>query len=77
MRLTASLGFAARYWSASVIFVSPVNRPTEIAVFRIAAITCRITPVLTLEASSSKTASRTQWSLFLIVQCSLRNSIIS
>ena len=39
MRLTASLGFAAKYWSASVIFVCPVNRKTESAVFRIAAIT--------------------------------------
>ena len=39
MRLTASLGFAAKSWSASVIFVCPVNRKTEIAVFRIAAMT--------------------------------------
>ena len=39
MRLTASLGFAAKYWSASVIFVCPVHRKTEIAVFRRAAMT--------------------------------------
>ena len=39
MRLTASIGFAAKSWSASVIFVCPVNRKTESAVFRIAAIT--------------------------------------
>jgi len=39
MRLTASIGFAAKSWSASVIFVCPVNRKTESAVFRMAAIT--------------------------------------
>ena len=39
MMLTASLGFAAKVWSASVISVCPVNRKTEIAVFRIAAMT--------------------------------------
>ena len=44
MRLTASLGFAAKYWSALVIFVCSVHRKTEIAVFRRAAMTCGITP---------------------------------
>ena len=40
MRLTASLGSAAKYWSASVIFVCPVNRKTErVFVFRMAAMT--------------------------------------
>ena len=39
MRLTARIGFAAKSWSASVIFVCPVNRKTESAVFRMAAIT--------------------------------------
>ena len=73
MRLTASLGFAAKVWRASVIFVFPVKRKTEIAVFRNAAMTCGSTPVRTVEASSPKTASRTQWSLFSIVQCSRRS----
>ena len=36
MMLTASLGAAAKYWSASVIFVCPVHREKGIAVFRIA-----------------------------------------
>ena len=39
MRLTASLGLAAKSWSASVIFVCPVHRKTEMAVFRRAAMT--------------------------------------
>ena len=69
MRLTASLGFAAKSWSALMIFVCPVNRKTASAVFRIPAMICGSTPVLTVEASSRKTTSRTQWSLFSIVQC--------
>ena len=40
MRLTASLGFEAKYLVASAIAVYPANRNTDIAVFRIAAITC-------------------------------------
>ena len=39
IRLTASLGSEAKSWRASVIFVRPVNRKTEIAVFRSAAMT--------------------------------------
>ena len=39
MRLTVHLGFAAKYWNASVIFVCSVHRKTEMAVFRIAAMT--------------------------------------
>ena len=52
MRLTASLGSEAKSWSASVIFVCPVNRKTESAVFRMAAMTWGITPVRTQDASS-------------------------
>ena len=44
MRLTASLGFEAKYLVASAIAVYPANRNTDIAVFRIAALTCGMTP---------------------------------
>ena len=52
MRLTASLGFEAKYLVASAIAVYPANRNTDIAVFRIAALTCGMTPHRTGEASS-------------------------
>jgi hypothetical protein len=39
IRLTVSLGFATKAWSALMIFVCPVNRKTEIAMFRTAAVT--------------------------------------
>ena len=58
MRLTASLGFEARYLVASAIAVYPANRNTDIAVFRIAALTCGITPHRTGEASSPNIVSR-------------------
>ena len=68
MRLTASLGFEAKYRIASVILVYPANRKTASAVLRPAAKTWGMLPVLAFEASSPKTASRTQWDLFSIVQ---------
>ena len=58
MRLTASLGFEAKYLVASAIAVYPANRNTDIAVFRIAALTCGMTPHRTGEASSPNIVSR-------------------
>ena len=58
MRLTASLGFEAKYLVASAIAVYPANRNADIAVFRIAAITCGMTPHRTGEASSPNIVSR-------------------
>ena len=72
MRLTASLGFEAKYLVASAIAVYPANRNTDIAVFRIAAITCGMTPHRTGEASSPNIVSRIQCALFSIGQCPRR-----
>ena len=72
MSLTASLGFEAKKWVAFVIAVYPENRNTDIAVLRIAAITCGMAPHLTGETSSLNTTSRTQCTLFSIVQCPRR-----
>ena len=58
MRLTVSLGFEAKYLVASAIAVYPANRNTDIAVFRIAALTCGMTPHRTGEASSPNIVSR-------------------
>ena len=68
MSLTASLGLAANSRSVFDIFVHPANRKTEMVAFRKAAMTCGMLPVRACEASSSKTTSRTQWSLFSMVQ---------
>ena len=57
--LTASLGFEAKYRVALAIAVYPENRNTDIAVLRIAAITCGMAPHLTGETSSLNTTSRT------------------
>ena len=65
MRLTASLGSEAKSRNVSVIFVYPLKRPTDIAVFRKAAITCGRLPVLVCEASSRNAVSRTQCTLVL------------
>ena len=72
--LTASLGFEAKKCVAFVIAVYPENRNTDIAVFRIAAITCGMAPHLTGETSSLNTTSRTQCTLFSIVQWSTADS---
>ena len=73
MSLTASLGFEARNRMVSEIFVCPAKRKTDMAVLRNAAMTCGILPVLACEASSPRTVSRTQWTLFSMVQCSRRS----
>ncbi len=55
MSLTASLGFEAKYRVALAIAVCPANRNTDIAVFRITAITCGMAPHLIGETSSLNT----------------------
>ena len=74
MSLTVSLGFEAKYWIALAIAVYPENRNTDIAVLRIAAITCGIAPHLTGETSSLNTTSGTQCTLFSIAQLSTPSS---
>ena len=73
MSLTASLGFEARNRIVSEIFVCPAKRKTDMAVLRNAAMTCGILPDRACEASSPRTVSRTQWTLFSMVQCSRRS----
>ena len=69
MRLTASLVSEAKSRIVSAIFVYSLKRKTDMAVLRNAAITCGILPVLACEASSRRAVSRTQCTLFSIVQC--------
>ncbi len=58
IRLTASLGFEARYLIVSETAVYPANRNTDNAVLRIAAMTCGMAPHRTGEVSSPSTVSR-------------------
>ncbi len=63
IRLTASLGFEARYLIVSEIAVYPANRNTNNAVLRIAAMTCGMAPHRTGEVSSPSTVSSATCSL--------------